>query len=67
MAPGSGPEDDFERAADSAAGGIFREFWDYLRATGKWWLSPILFLLLLLGVLSVLAGSAAAPFIYALF
>jgi hypothetical protein len=45
-----------------------REFWDFLRTRKKWWLTPIVVLLVLLGTLIVLTeGSALAPFIYALF
>ena len=48
--------------------GILKEFWDFLKVRKKWWLSPILLVLLLLGVLIVLTeSSAVAPFIYTLF
>lgn len=47
--------------------GFFRELGDFLRENRKWWLFPIVAVLLLLGLLIVLAGSAAAPFIYTLF
>ncbi len=47
---------------------ILREFWGFLRTRKKWWLTPIVILLVLLGALIVLTeGSALAPFIYALF
>ena len=47
---------------------IVGEFFQYLRHHKKWWLFPIIFLLLLLGVLVILVeGSAIAPFIYTLF
>ena len=47
---------------------IIKEFWDFLRERKRWWLTPIVFFLLLLGVLLVFAkGSALAPFIYSLF
>ncbi len=42
--------------------------WDFLRVRKKWWLAPIVIVLLLLGLLIVLTqGSAIAPFIYTLF
>ena len=42
--------------------------WQFLRVRKKWWLGPILAMLLLLGLLIVATeGSAVAPFIYALF
>jgi hypothetical protein len=43
------------------------EFWDFLRQNKKWWLTPIVMILLLFGVLVFLSGTAAAPFIYTLF
>jgi hypothetical protein len=44
------------------------EIWAFLRARKKWWLTPIILVLMLLGVLIVLTeGSAIAPFIYTLF
>lgn len=47
---------------------IFSELWHFLRIRKKWWLAPILFMLVLIGLLAVFAqGSALAPFIYALF
>jgi hypothetical protein len=47
---------------------ILREFWSFLRVRKKWWLTPIVAFLLLLGFVLVFAkGSALAPFIYSLF
>ena len=47
---------------------ILKEFWAFLRENKKWWLMPIVFFLLLFGVILVAAkGSALAPFIYSLF
>ena len=47
---------------------LAREFFAYLRARKKWWLLPILLVLLVFGGLLVLAqGSAVAPFIYTVF
>lgn len=47
---------------------IFKELWEFMKARKKWWLGPIIFLLLLLGILIVFTESSAlAPFIYALF
>jgi hypothetical protein len=47
---------------------ILSELWDFLKVRKKWWLAPILVLLLLLGGLIILTqGSALAPFIYAIF
>ncbi len=47
---------------------IVKEFWDFLSTRKKWWLTPIILFLVLLGALIVLTeGSALAPFIYTLF
>ncbi len=64
----SKPSDAFERAAGEQANhSLLGEFWQFLRCNKKWWLGPIVLLLLLMGVLLALSGSAAAPFIYTLF
>ena len=47
---------------------ILAEFWSFLRVRKKYWLAPIVVVLVLLSLLIVLTqGSALAPFIYALF
>jgi hypothetical protein len=47
---------------------ILSEFWGFLKIRKKWWLVPIIVLLVLLSALIVLTeGSAIAPFIYTLF
>jgi hypothetical protein len=47
---------------------FIRELFAYMGARKKWWLLPILFVLLALGVLLIFAqGSAVAPFIYTIF
>ena len=44
------------------------ELWSYMRTRKKFWLLPIMVMMLVLGALLVLAqGSAVAPFIYTLF
>lgn len=49
-------------------GTLLRELWAYMRARKKFWLAPIILVLLLFGALLVLTeGSAVAPFIYTLF
>ena len=48
--------------------GLLKEFWLFLRVRKKWWLLPIILVMLLLGMLLVFAqGSALAPFIYTIF
>jgi hypothetical protein len=47
---------------------IFGELWKFMRVRKKFWLGPIMLVLVLLGLLIVFTqGSALAPFIYALF
>lgn len=47
---------------------LLKDLWNFMRARKKFWLAPILIILLLLGSLLVLTqGSAVAPFIYTLF
>jgi len=47
---------------------FLKELWEFMLARKKFWLIPIVIVLLLLGALIVLSeGSAVAPFIYTLF
>ncbi len=47
---------------------LIKDLWGFMRVRKKFWLAPIIIILLLLGVLLVLTqGSAVAPFIYTLF
>lgn len=44
------------------------ELWSFLRIRKKWWLAPIILIMLLVGaLLAVAQGSALAPFIYTIF
>lgn len=69
--PKKTPSTDAERFAREASqhqrGGVLAELWDFLKHNKKWWLIPIVLVLLIVGVLVVLGGTAAAPFIYTLF
>lgn len=48
--------------------GLVSELWAFMRERKKWWLGPIVVMLVLLGLLLVLTqGTAVAPFIYTLF
>ncbi len=58
---------EFERQAEQTESGVLREFVDFLRHNKKWWLTPVILALLLVGLLVLLSGTAAAPFIYTLF
>ena len=47
---------------------LLRELWTFMRARKKYWLAPIMILLVVFGGLLILAkGSAVAPFIYTIF
>jgi hypothetical protein len=47
---------------------LVRDLWEFMRVRKKFWLLPVIFVLVLTGALIVLAqGSAVAPFIYTLF
>ena len=58
---------EFERAAGESRGSLLRELVDLLRENKKWWLVPLLAMLLLMGVLVALSRTPVAPFIYTLF
>ena len=58
---------DFEQSAKRPQPGLLKEFLGFLRYSKKWWLAPIIALMLLLGLLILLAGTGVAPFIYTLF
>lgn len=48
--------------------GILVELWAYIRARKKYWLVPVIMMMVLFGGLLVaVQGSAVAPFIYTLF
>ena len=57
----------FEREAAAKRIPFVVEFWQFLSDKKKWWLLPICIVLLVFGILILLGGTAAAPFIYTLF
>jgi len=64
----SAPQDQaFEQAAAQGGQNLVGDFWAYLIHTRKWWVTPIVLMLLLLAGLIVLGGTGAAPFVYTLF
>ncbi len=47
---------------------LMKDLWGFMRERKKFWLAPIILVMLLLGALLIFAqGSAVAPFIYTLF
>ena len=65
--PDTQKQSEFARQAGETSPGFLREFVDFLRYNKKWWLAPIIGVLLLVGLLVLLGGSAFLPFIYPLF
>lgn len=61
------PQDDFSQQAGEPQPSLLAELLDFLVNNKAWWLTPIIVVLLLVGLLVILGGTAAAPFIYALF
>lgn len=48
--------------------GLLSELWAFMRARKKWWLLPVIIVMVMVGALLVFAqGSALAPFIYTVF
>jgi Family of unknown function (DUF5989) len=59
------PADDLGALASNP--GFFGDLLYFVRTSKKWWMIPVISLLVLFGVLMLLSGTAAAPFIYTLF
>lgn len=58
---------EFEQQAGAKRQSFLREFVQFLGDNKKWWMIPILLVLLLVGALLIAGGSGVAPFIYTLF
>ena len=68
MAQGdNGRGESFQSAAKQAKSSLLGDILGFLKHNKKWWMLPILVVLLFLGILMLLSGTAAAPFIYTLF
>lgn len=51
-----------------AKSGLMHELWAFMRVRKKWWLVPVVIMMLTVGLLIAFAqGSALAPFIYTIF
>ncbi|MEP6571452.1 MAG: DUF5989 family protein [Gemmatimonadota bacterium] len=51
-----------------ASSSLSRELWAYMKVRKKWWLLPLILVMVLIGALVVFAkGSVLAPFIYTIF
>ena len=60
-------QNEFSSRASEEAPGLISEIFEFIRENKKWWLTPIVVALALLGFLVFLGSTGAAPFIYALF
>jgi len=58
---------EFSAQAEEPQSSLAREMFAFLWHTRKWWLAPAIVLLAIAGLLIVLGGTTAAPFIYTLF
>jgi uncharacterized protein involved in exopolysaccharide biosynthesis len=64
----TGDRSEFQQAvAQQRPGSSLSELWEFLRWNKKWWLLPLLAVMILLALLMALSTTAAAPFIYTLF
>ncbi len=57
-------ENEFLQASSQAERGLVSEFVAFMKENKMWWLTPILVVFLLLGVLLILGATGAAPFLY---
>ena len=58
----------FEKAAaETRDVGFLAELWGFLNATKKWWLLPIVLVIVMFSLLIFLSGTGVAPIIYTLF
>ena len=63
----SDANNDFEQAAHEKQGNLLSEFLGFLGENRKFWLLPLILVMLALAALLILSSTAAAPFIYTLF
>ena len=58
---------EFEKQARLGRGSILSEYFHFIATDRKWWMVPILMVLVFVGLLVMLGGSIVAPVIYMLF
>lgn len=54
----------FEAHARESRTGFAAELWDFIKHNKKYWMLPILVVILMVGLMVILGGTAAAPWIY---
>lgn len=64
---GRSQSEEFARLGASARPSFLSDYLYFLKHNKKWWLLPLLVILLAFGALMILATTGAAPFIYTLF
>jgi hypothetical protein len=67
MSDNTPQKDEFLKASQAKDSNLIAEFTGFMKENKKWWLAPILIVLLALGTLAMVGGSGVAPFIYSLF
>jgi hypothetical protein len=60
-------QQEFLAQASGSRTTLVAELFTFLRQNKKWWIAPIVISILLLGLIVIIGGTAAAPFIYTLF
>jgi hypothetical protein len=63
----AGAAERFAREADGAGASLGYELWQLICQNRKWWMLPVIGVLMMVGLLVLMGGTAAAPFIYTLF
>ena len=63
----SGTSTAFEQQAQKRSSGVIAEMFHFIRNSKKFWLVPLIIVLLLVGVIVILGSTALAPFIYTIF
>jgi hypothetical protein len=65
--PSNREPNEFLKQAGAERASFFSDYLVFLKRTRKWWMLPVLVVVLLFGLLVVLSATGAAPFIYTLF
>jgi hypothetical protein len=58
---------DFDVEINASSPSFFAELFGFIKSHKKWWLTPIIIVVVVFGILVLLSATGAAPFIYTLF